>query len=150
MPFGVNSDPSFRAQRQRIRVRGCVFSYRRDSTVLALTNSETLTCFVSEPDLFFLRFSLCGIFLEKSGGETSRKNKGVLDRPWTKRMVLRAISSTLKLKFTVNPESQRFDYSVRQKIGDPGPIKLRTIFPHTPILSKPPQLPYGANKSSFS
>ena len=32
MPFGVNSDPSFRAQKQRIRVRGCVFSYRRDSS----------------------------------------------------------------------------------------------------------------------
>ena len=32
IPFGVNSDPSFRAQKQRIRVRGCVFSYRRDST----------------------------------------------------------------------------------------------------------------------
>ena len=30
MPFGVNSDPSFRAQKQIIRVRGCVFSYRRD------------------------------------------------------------------------------------------------------------------------
>ena len=31
MPFGVSSDPSFRAQKQRIRVRGCVFWYRRDS-----------------------------------------------------------------------------------------------------------------------
>ena len=31
MPFGVNSDASFRAQKPRIRVRGCVFSYRRDS-----------------------------------------------------------------------------------------------------------------------
>ena len=31
MPFGVNSDPSFRALKQIIRVRGCVFSYRRDS-----------------------------------------------------------------------------------------------------------------------
>ena len=31
VPFGVNSDASFRAQRLRIPVRGCVFSYRRDS-----------------------------------------------------------------------------------------------------------------------
>ena len=57
----------------------------------------------------------------KSGGEISRKNKGVLDRPWTKWRVLMVMSSTLKFQFTVNPESQRFDYSVRQKIGDPGP-----------------------------
>ena len=32
-------------------------------------------------------------------------NKGVLDRPWTIWMVLRAIFSTLKFQFTVNPES---------------------------------------------
>ena len=87
----------------------------------------------------------------ESGGEISRKNnKGVLDRPWTKLMVLRAISSTLKSQLTVNTESYRFDYSVRKKTGDPGPIKLRNIFPHTSVLAKPPQLPYGPNKSSFS
>ena len=40
LPFGVNSDPSFRAQKQRIRVRGCVFSYRRDSTRHLLVNLE--------------------------------------------------------------------------------------------------------------
>ena len=76
-------------------------------------------------------------------------NKGVLDGPWTKWRVLRAMSSTLKFQFTVNPESLRFDYSVRQKIGDPGPIKLRTNFPLTSVLSKPPQLQYGTNKSVF-
>ena len=43
-----------------------------------------------------------------------------------------------------NPEKLRFHYSVRQKIAAPGPIKLRTIFPHTSVLPKPPQLPYGA------
>ena len=32
----------------------------------------------------------------------------------------------------------------------PGPIKLRTIFPHTSVMSKPHQLQYGRNKSSFS
>ena len=31
VPFGVNSDARFRAQKLIIRVRGCVFSYRRDS-----------------------------------------------------------------------------------------------------------------------
>ena len=69
--------------------------------------------------------------------------KGVLDSPWIKRRILRAISSTLKFQFTANPESQRFDYSV---IGDTGPIKLRTIFS---VLSKPPQLPYGVKQISF-
>ena len=32
------------------------------------------------------------------------------------------------------------------KIADPGPIKLRTIFPHFSVLLKPPQLPYGVRK----
>ena len=50
---------------------------------------------------FFLR-NIVG----KYGGEISRENnKGVLDRPWTKWMVLWAISNTLKFQFTVNPES---------------------------------------------
>jgi len=40
MPFGVNSDPNFRAQKQRIRVRGCVFSYRRDSSCSCLPRSR--------------------------------------------------------------------------------------------------------------
>ena len=44
-------------------------------------------------------------------------NKGVLGRPWTKRRVLSAISSTLKFQFTGNHENWRFYYSVRQKIG---------------------------------
>ena len=86
----------------------------------------------------------------KSVDEISRKTKGDLDRPGTKWMVLKAISSTLKFQFTQNHEHLKFDYSVRQKIGDPGPKKLRTIFPHISVLSKPPQLPYGVNKSSFS
>ena len=37
---------------------------------------------------------------------------------------------------------------MRQKIGDPGPIKLHTNFPHTSVLSKSLQLPYGVNKSN--
>ena len=92
-------------------------------------------------------FSLRNVF-GKSGGEISRKNnKGVLGRSWSKWMVLTAVSSTLKFQFTVNPESKRFDYSVRQNIGDLASIKLRTIFPLNSVLSKPP---YGVKKSSFS
>ena len=61
-----------------------------------------------------------------------------------------AISSTLKFLFTENHESSRFYCSVRQKIGDLGPIKLRTIFPHTSVLSKLPQLPYlGSSNQVF-
>ena len=56
----------------------------------------------------------------------------------------------MKFQFTENHEHSRFFYSVRQKIEDPGPIKLRTIFPHSSVLSKPPQLQYWVNKSSFS
>ena len=32
---------------------------------------------------------------------------------------------------------------MRQKIAAPGPTKLRTIFPHTSVLPKPPQSAYG-------
>ena len=77
-------------------------------------------------------------------------NKGVLDRPWTIWKVLKAISSTLKCEFTGNYEMKRFDYLVRQNIGDPGSIKLRKVFPLIAVLPKPPQLPYGVNKSDFS
>jgi hypothetical protein len=78
-------------------------------------------------------------------GCRGRIHKAVLHNPWTKWKVSKAISSTLKLQFTVNTESSRLDYSVRQKIGDPGPIKMRTIFPHTSVLPKLPQLPCGIN-----
>ena len=35
---------------------------------------------------------------------------------------------------------------MRQKIGDPGSISTQNMFPLTPVVPKPPQLPYGANK----
>ena len=35
-------------------------------------------------------------------------------------------------------------YSVRQKIGDPGPISIRNMFPLHPVTSKRPESPYGA------
>ena len=64
-----------------------------------------------------------------SGYEISKEiNKGVLGRPWTKRMVLRAIFSTLKFQFAEHHENERSDHSVRQKIGDPGPHKVAHQF----------------------
>ena len=50
----------------------------------------------------------------------------------------------LPSKNVKNHEQILFHYAVRQKIVAPGPTKLRTIFPHTSVLAKPPQLPYGA------
>jgi len=76
-------------------------------------------------------------------------NKVVLDRPWTIWKVLRAISSTLKCQFIGNHEMKRLDYLVRHNIGDTGPIKSRKVFPLISVLSKPPQLPYGANPSFY-
>ena len=35
-------------------------------------------------------------------------------------------------------------YSVRQKIGEPGPTSIRNMFPLHPVTSKPPESPYGA------
>ena len=89
------------------------------------------------------------MFGETADGIARKTTKGVLDRPWTKWRVFNATSSTLKFQITINPESWRFDYSVRQKIGDLGPIKLRTIFPHT-YCQNPHQLQYEATKSSFA
>ena len=47
-------------------------------------------------------------------------NKGVLDRPWTKWMVLRAISSTLKFQFTENHENR-----LARRLVRPDPAKVR-------------------------
>ena len=119
-----------------------------------ISNSGPVWALVSEPgfldfQIFDYRyFFVCNIILENLVVRyRGKNNKGVLERPWTKWRVLRATSSTLKFQVTENHENSRFDYSVRQKIGDPGPIKLRTIFPHTSVLSKPPQLPNRTNES---
>ena len=47
MPFGVNSDPSFRAQKQRFRVR--VSSFRTAGTVVNLEKSS-----FSQKTVFFI------------------------------------------------------------------------------------------------
>ena len=63
---------------------------------------------------------------------------GVLGRPWTKRMVSIAISSTLKFQFAEHHVSSRFGHSVGQKIADPGPIKLHTILPLISVWGQNP------------
>ena len=50
----------------------------------------------------------------------------------------------LPSKNVKNHENLRFGSLVRPDQAHAGPKKLRTTFPHTSVLSKPPQLPYGA------
>ena len=42
---------------------------------------------------------------------------------------------------------KRFGYLVRQNMRDPGFISMLNVFPLIPVVPKPPQLPYGANKT---
>ena len=43
-----------------------------------------------------------------------------------------------------NHEILLFDYSVRQKIGDPGSISTQNMNPLHSVTPKRPELPYGA------
>ena len=72
-------------------------------------------------------------------------NKGVLERPGKNGRFWRPFLVHWNSQNVKNHAILLFHYSVRQKIGDQGPIKLRTIFPHTSVLSKPPQLPGPKN-----
>jgi len=40
-----------------------------------------------------------------------------------------------------NHENLLFHCSMRQKFGDPGSISTQNMFPLTPVVPKPPQLP---------
>ena len=93
MPFGVNSDPILRAQKQRNRVRGCVVG---DAPILLPRLRRHLALGHWERGVHIMIF-----------GYRGKKNKGVLDRPWTKWMVLRAISGTLKGQFTEKHENEK-------------------------------------------
>ena len=41
-------------------------------------------------------------------------------------------------------------YSVRQKIGDPGSISIRNMFPLQPVTPKRPESPYGAKQKNMA
>ena len=77
-------------------------------------------------------------------------NKGVPERPGTKWKVLKTISSTLKFQECQKHETLLFHYSVRQKIGDPGPISMQNMFPLLSVTPKRPELPYGAKYYFFA
>ena len=90
--------------------------------------------------------------LDKSGFYRSKtNNKGVMARPWTKRRVLRAISSTLKFQFTRSHEFGKIWrlYLVRQDIGDPGSIKMCKVFLLISVLPKPLNCHMGSTKTTF-
>ena len=55
----------------------------------------------------------------------------------------------LTSKNVENNENLRFDNSGRPDWPSTGPRKLRTIFPHTSVVSKPPQSQDGATKTKL-
>ena len=73
-----------------------------------------------------------------------RWNLGGIQKPIWRYFVMKLPSKNFK-----NHESLLFDYSVRQKIGDPGSISTQNMFPLTAVVPKPPQLPYGAKYMFF-
>ena len=77
------------------------YSLAGQDTVPALTNSKTSTIW-SVNRIFDSRdFFCCNIFSKNLVVRyRGMNNKGVLERPWTKWSVLRAISTTLKCQFT--------------------------------------------------
>ena len=95
-------------------------------------------------------FFVCQIFLKNMLVRyRGINNKGVLERPWTKWRVLRAISSTLKFQLPSNVEKWTFRCHVR-----PHPAKVRdNVFVWCmPSPRTPPDLPnfnLNCEKNSF-
>ena len=66
-------------------------------------------------------------------------DKGVLERPWTKRRVLRAISSTLKFQFTVKCRKVDFLTSSKTRSCESSREKFRMVRALLPDTPRPPQ-----------
>ena len=66
-------------------------------------------------------------------------NKGVLERPWTKLRVLRAISSTLKFQFTVKCWKVDFLMSSKTRSCESSREKFRMVRALLPDTPRPPQ-----------
>ena len=58
---------------------------------------------------------------------------------------MKGLSESVKIH-----ELQRFYYSVRQKVGDPGSISTQNMFPLISVVPKPPESPYGATYVCFA
>ena len=87
---------------------------------------------------------------EKSGGEISRNNnKGVLYRPWTKRMVLMAISSTLKFQFTGNHENEKIRLFGETEHRRPGVYKVAQGVSAQFCLAKTPSVAIWGQQIQF-
>jgi hypothetical protein len=67
-------------------------------------------------------------------------NKGVLERPWTKWMVLIAISSTLKLQFTIKCWKVDFLTSNKTRSCQSSRERLRMLRALLPETPRPPQV----------
>ena len=61
---------------------------------------------------------------------------GPMGSPWLPWKIQECRKSSILMKTT--------NYSVRQKIGEPGSKSMRNIFPLHPVTSKRPESPYGA------
>ena len=95
-------------------------------------------------------FAFCKICLGNMlVGYRGINNKGVLDRPWTIWKFSRAISNTLKCQFTGNHEIENLLLFGETEHRGPGVYKVAQGVSAHFVLARTPQLPYGANKSSF-
>jgi hypothetical protein len=66
-------------------------------------------------------------------------HKGVLERPWTKLRVLKAISSTLKFQFTIKCWKVDFLMSSKTRSCESSREKFRMVRALLPDTPKPPQ-----------
>ena len=67
-------------------------------------------------------------------------NKGVLERPWTKLMILKAISNTLRFEFTVKCWKVDFLTSSKTKSCQSSKEKLRMVRALIPDTPTPPSV----------
>ena len=102
---------------------------------------------VSEPGFLdfqichYRDFSFCNIFLKNMLMRyRGIDNKGVLERPWTKWKVLRAISSTLKFQVTVKCWKVDFLMPCKTKSCQSSTEYLRMVRALPPDTPGPPQI----------
>ena len=112
---------------------------------------------VGEPgflDFQIFRFSILYIFTQHMFGKKLVRyrginNKGVLERPWTKWRVLRAISSTLKFQFTVKCWKVDFLMPGKTKSWQSAREKLRMLRALPPDTPRPAQFQPELWKKQF-
>ena len=121
-----------------------IFHNKKAQTGSHFTRDYNLCGFCSFPEkvLFGGHSSKC-IFAEGSFNQKPLALGEIREAIW-RYFVMKLPSKNVK-----NHENLRIHNSVRPDPLAPGPKKLRVVFPLICVLSKPPQLPYGA-KSFFA